>query len=844
LVIAVNGGTDALWMRYAPAQAPVEIRFADGTIWNSAAIFDKLYVRRGTAGSDTLTAGLGDFQLFGYAGNDALSGGAGNDLLDGGPGADSMSGGGGNDTYIVDDVGDVVVGSSPGYDTVKTSINYVLPTNVESLLLTGTSGINGTGNSLANKLVGNLGNNVLDGKAGADTLQAGAGNDTYVIDNAGDVVAENLGEGIDLVQSSITYSLGANCENLTLTGSAAINGTGNGGDNAIIGNAGVNLLTGGLGNDHLDGGAGADGLKGGAGDDNYVIDNAADVITELASEGTDAVKASVTYTIGANVEYLTLTGTAAINGTGNVQNNVIVGNSANNTLSGGAGADTMAGGLGNDTYVVDNASDVVTESASAGIDLVQSGITYVLAANVENLTLTGSGSINGTGNALNNALTGNAGNNVLNGGAGVDTMAGGTGNDTYVVDVVTDVVTEAASAGTDSVNASISYVLAANVENLTLTGTMAINATGNALANTLTGNTGNNILDGGVGMDAMRGGVGDDTYVVDAAADAVTENANEGADRIQSSVSLTLAANVEYLTLTGVAAINGTGNALNNWLQGNAVVNTLDGGSGNDALWGAAGDDVLFGNAGNDLMQGGQGNDVLTDTAGNNLLDGGAGADTLTGGAARDLFIGGIGVDTLTTGGGADVIAFNKGDGADVVNASIGTDDTLTLGGGLSYSDLKLKKTGLDLVLDAGNGDQITFRNWYQTGSNNKSVLNLQLVADAMAAFNPGGSDPLLNRKLVNFNFAGLVGQFDAALLANPTLISWSLTSALTTGYLSGSDTAAIGGDIAYDFGHRNALTNIGAVAAQTVLAGANFGIGAQALQATATLYSGTVRLQ
>ena len=104
------------------------------------------------------------------------------------------------------------------------------------------------------------------------------------------------------------------------------------------------------------------------------------------------------------------------------------------------------------------------------------------------------------------------------------------------------------------------------------------------------------------------------------------------------------------------------------------------------------------------------------------------------------MLIGGTGNDTITTGGGADVIGFNKGDGADIVNASVGTDDTLSLGGAFAYSDLKLKKTGLDLILDASNGDQITFKNWYQTGVNNKSVLNLQVVADAMAAFNPAGS--------------------------------------------------------------------------------------------------------
>jgi len=313
---------------------------------------------------------------------------------------------------------------------------------------------------------------------------------------------------------------------------------------------------------------------------------------------------------------------------------------------------------------------------------------------------------------------------------------------------------------------------------------------------------------------------------------------------VKTALTYTLGANVEYLTLTGATAINGTGNVLDNWLQGNAAVNTLDGGSGNDTLWGADGDDTVLGNVGNDLLQGGLGNDTLTDTAGNNLLDGGGGADTLTGGAAHEIFVGGTGADTITTGGGADIIAFNKGDGADIVNASIGSDDTLAVGGGMAYADMKLSKSGLDLVFDAGNGDQITFRNWYQTGVNNKSVLNLQVIADAMAGFNAGGSDPLLNKKIVNFSFGGIVGAFDAALAADPTITNWSVSNALASFYLSGSDTAAIGGDFAYDFGHRNSLTGIGATPGQTVLAGAGFGSGAQALQAAATLYSGTARLQ
>ena len=397
-------------------------------------------------------------------------------------------------------------------------------------------------------------------------------------------MTEAASAGTDRIDSSVTFTLGANVENLTLTGTAAINGTGNTLNNVLTGNTGAN---------RLDGGAGNDSMVGGLGDDVYVVDSATDVITEGASAGTDRVESSVTYTLGANLENLVLTGTATINATGNTLANTLTGNTAANVLNGGAGADAMSGGLGDDIYVVDNAADVVTEAASAGIDRIDASITTTLGANVENLTLTGTTAINGTGNTLNNVITGNSGANVLSGGAGndtisggagIDTMIGGTGNDIFVVDNIGDVTTELVGEGTDAVQSSITWTLANEVENLTLTGTTAINGTGNALnnsltgssaANVLTGGVGNDTLNGGAGIDTLIGGMGNDIYVVDVAGDIVTELAAEGTDTIQSAITWTLGTNVENLTLTGIAAINGTGNTLNNALTGNAAANTF-----------------------------------------------------------------------------------------------------------------------------------------------------------------------------------------------------------------------------------------------------------------------------
>ena len=565
-------------------------------------------------------------------------------------------------------------------------------------------------------LVGADGDDTLDGGAGADGMFGGSGNDFYIVDNTGDLVQEAVNSGTDTVQSSVSFTLVENVENLKLTGMAFL-GQGNGSNNYITGNLVNNFLLGGAGDDTLDGGAGADLMLGGTGNDLYIVDNADDQVVEAASQGSgiDTINAGVSYTLRDNVERLLLNGIANLSGTGNELNNYIAGNSGNNrldggkgndtleggdgndTLDGGDGADTLRGGAGDDFYILDSTDDVVEESVNSGTDTVQSSVSSTLAENVENLKLTGTAAISGTGNGSNNYLTGNLGNNVLVGGAGndtldggdgADTLRGGSGNDFYIVNSSLDKVEETVNSGTDTVQSSRSYTLSANVENLVLQETEALNFkwrysfysrdfnNDNGQAPSIDSDSDKLIQSGFISnLDVtnlartVRGGTVDQNQNDF----GVIYNGVFTADKTGTHTFYTRSDDGSTLAIKDSAG--STLSSLNNdyWQDGSQVRSASvsleagkryslelrywenDGGEilqayvrepggqyginlGDSSLMRAA-DINGTGNSSDNYLTGNSGNNRLDGGAGNDTLDGGAGADTLTGGLGADRFV-------------------------------------------------------------------------------------------------------------------------------------------------------------------------------------------------------------
>ncbi|MDP1905909.1 MAG: calcium-binding protein [Pseudomonadota bacterium] len=607
-------------------------------------------------------------------------------------------------------------------------------TSVAMVTLSGLEGDDSlTGGSGNDTLEGGTGNDLLDGGAGADTLRGGAGDDVYVVDNASDVVEEDADAGRDLVRASVGHALTANVEDLTLMGNAAINGIGNSLDNVMLGNAAANTL---------DGGAGADTLRGGAGDDVYVVDNASDVVEEEADAGRDLVRASVSHALTANVEDLTLTGNAAINGIGNSLDNLMLGNAAANTLDGGAGADMLIGGGGNDTYVfnrgdgVDEIRDEMAIWASTpryGSGL--SGIAVVERTQVD------------------------AGLDTLRFGAyialqdldftqsGTDIVIGLRQNGIATPDLIT--------LKNQSNNLSrIEFLEFASGER----GTLIAGTTGD---DNLVGESENNVLLGGQGNDILQGAGGNDTYLF---------NRGDGADEIRDEQT----GQVAYQYQTWVSSRKSRRSVTKTGYR----TEQIDAGSDTLRLGSGIGlPDLDFTQSGADIVLGLRLNGIATsdqitlknqsnslsriefiefaDGERHALADwkiGTTSNDSLVGGMEDNVLVGGQGNDLLTGGAGNDTYLFNRGDGIDTLvenDASVGNTDVLRLGGGISYEQLWFAKAGNNLDISLiGTSDKVTVKDWYagththveriQTADGMALLENkVDLLVQAMAAFAP-----------------------------------------------------------------------------------------------------------
>jgi Ca2+-binding RTX toxin-like protein len=838
-------GSDVVQLRYDADNLPV-LASVTGDISNNV-----------ITGSNAATSGL---RLVGGLGNDILTGTAFADILDGTDGADRLIGGAGNDTYIVNGDDRIVENEGSGLDTVVTRESYTLTArSIENLRLLGTSPANLTGNGVDNTIYGNRADNVINGRGGADTMIGGNGNDTYYVDSSLDTIIENANEGIDTM-IAVSGTLPNNVENFRATGTNNSIISGNALDNHIIGNNGANVI---------DGQGGADILQGRGGDDVYYV-GAGDQIIEGLDNGDDFALVNVSYVLDDNVEGASLIAGGVFNLTGNDLANQLSGNSDANILDGGAGADTMRGFQGADIYIVDNVGDVVIDGDTiTGADEVRASVSFSLTGtDAENLTLTGKAAIDGTGSNAGNVIRGNAAANVITGVGGSDTLygnggndqliagangnstlAGGTGNDTYTVSAqgdLVDTIVELANQGTDTILANITgglYALPENVENLTLiAGFGSAGAVGNSLSNVIIGDAGNNILDGGGGADVLSGGLGDDIYVVDSAADVVSEEIDGGDDTIESAASRTLGSNIENLRLSGSANVSGTGNTLANSITGNSGANTLQGLAGNDVLVGGGGTDTLAGGDDNDMLVGGSGNDVFDggngiDTAsfraaastisvdlaitattqntgygqdrltgienvlgsdtGNDFLQGDAnanrlfgsgGGDVLDGRAGADTLQGGEGNDTLT--GGADNDTLDGGNGFDTASyagAATGVTVDLSESGAQATGDGTDRLAGIEGLLGSATGND-TLTGDYQAntidgnggndlieggdgadtlsgGAGTDTISYAGSVGDVMVNLGTGAANDGFGARDVISGFENIVGsQFDDTL--------------------------------------------------------------------------------
>jgi hypothetical protein len=460
---------------------------------------------------------------------------------------------------------------------------------------------------------------------------------------------------------------------------------------------------------------------------------------------------------------------------------------------------------------------------NGGIDTVRSTIGYTLGVNLEKLTLVGNQSLRGNGNVLDNVVRANDAGDTLFGDAGNDTLIGGAGND--VLDGGMGIDSLVGGAGDDTLQLSVDGLFGGSATTSNI-GSPGHGGGGGAFA--LVGrHQSRDLFDGGDGIDTLLGTAGSDAVILE---DLISPPVGVPTmPRLTSIERIATGAGDDVVDLTS-----------QRFAYGDVVV---DGGTGNDVLWSSSGNDYLKGGLGNDIADGGWGNDVidggagddtLIDLAGNNLVLGGAGNDVVTVGTGHNLVAGGAGADVIRTGAGRNIIAFDRGDGTDTVVTGAASANTLSLGKGIAYADLSLRRSGSDLVLDAGNGDAVTFRDWYADNAN-RTTKTLQFFKEGSSDYAPGSGDVTRSQKVETFDFAKLAAAADASRNAQPWVLQplsrWNLSQGLLTAFLGASNTAALGGDLAYQYGSTGSLDGNWLGSTRSTLGSSQFGESAQSLQ-------------
>jgi Ca2+-binding RTX toxin-like protein len=555
-------------------------------------------------------------------------------------------------------------------------------------------------------------------------------------------------------------------------------------------------------------------------------------------------------------------------------NDYLIGTAASDTFSGGAGHDTLEGGSGDDTYLFklgDGEDTIVEYTGNGDHDVLKLG--SGISASTVQLVRTGA-----------------------------DLVVDVNGNDkiriaSYFYHVVEEIkfFSDGTSWDFSAVANTVVYRGTDLADSLVGLANFTNRIEGLGGDDSISGNNLEDQLTGGTGNDRLEGGYGNDTYVFNLGdgQDTIVEytGANSGIDTLKLGVGLDRSTShmtregmdllvgfdnnvndsvrvsnyfyevlenidfedgntLDFAAVTKIAMYNGTAgddsltgiSGIDNLISGGDGTDLINGANKNDVLYGGNGNDQVYGGGGIDIMIGGAGNDIFSDTLGNNFFNGGDGSDSMTGGSGNEFFAGGKDNDTIISGSGADIIAFNRGGGMDVVNASTGLDNTLSLGNGIRYSDLQFQKTSNDLILKTGVDEQITFTGWYAS-TNNHSIAKLQMIIEGTSDYDASSTSQINDNKVEQFDFDALVTKFDQARASNSSLSSWSLSASLLEFHLGGSDTAAIGGDIAYQYGRNDSLTYMSATPAQTLLAENNFGITSQNLKSQNSLQDLSPRL-